>query len=223
VVVEPDPTISFPPPAKIFTPTPPTLTPTLTPSPQPTATPTPSPTRTPTSAPTITSTPSITLVIPEPPPQPTPLRPQFSAHIFFGVALLVLAAILAIVIRRRPRLTGVLEISKDGEPWKTVDLSTYGRQVTIGSKGQIKLDDDEEEPSIQTIVARLLAERGPDGSVQVVWQHVEEETAEDSMTYRLKHGDREIIGPYRIVYKNFSEQIITEQAFEGGIWNDVEL
>lgn len=217
VVVEPDPATTFPPPAAIFTPAPPSVTPTVTPTPRPTATTTATPTRTP------TSTPSVKLAVSELPAAGKGIwLPTVPPHFYLGLALLATATILAVVIVRRPRLAGLLEISKDGQSYKTIDLSAYGRQVTIGANGRIKLeDDDEASPTIPPIAARLVAERGPEGSGQVIWQPVADATDDETASYRLKHGDREIIGPYQFVYQNFSETETVNELFEGGIWNEV--
>lgn len=222
VVVESDPGISFPPPAAILTPTPSRTTPTFTPTPRPTttSTPTPTPTHTPTLTPT--STLSITVAMSDPPTAKEGIGlPTVPPRIYIALSLLAVATILAVIIVHLPRLTNLLEITKDGQPYKTVDLSTHGRQTTIGAKGRIKLEDDEDNPDIPSIAARLIAERGPDGNVQVIWQSVEDEADVEAASYRLQHGDREIIGPYQVVYQNFSETETVNELFEGGIWNEV--
>ncbi|GIK43868.1 MAG: hypothetical protein BroJett011_77010 [Chloroflexota bacterium] len=225
VIVENSPGIPLLPPAHIFKQIPLQITATFTPTSQPAVPPTvasnsiSTPTPTPTLIPPVTATPAITVLVslpsPEPGVWPLPLP------LFLGLVLLIVAVILILIIIRRPKLTGVFEITKDGEPWKTVDLSAYGQATTIGPKGRIGLEDDEDNPTLPDIVARLIAERGPDGSMQLIWEPVEQDGHLVASVYQLRHGSEEMIGPYRFVYQNFSEIEPIEELLAGGILNEI--
>jgi hypothetical protein len=130
-------------------------------------------------------------------------------------------ALLARSIINRPRLAGVLKINQDGEFWKVVDLSSCGQEVTVGREGQIKLDDDKENPTIPTIVARLIAQRDADGILQVIWQNAGDDLDLEANSHRLNHGDVEVIDRYRVVYENFGQTETAEDLLDGGIWNEI--
>lgn len=190
----------------------------------PTVTPMAEPTKTATALPYLTATATPSPVISTEGPLQTALSGLISLppRILVVLALFVLFMVdlIALLIIRRLRLTGVLVITKEGQTWTTTDLYRYGRRATLGRKGQIRLEDDEDNPTIPDIAATLITQRDADGNVLVLWQPM----AEDSETapYQLTHGHMEEIGPYRITYKNFS-QVTTNQAIEGGIWHEFEL
>jgi hypothetical protein len=209
-----EPPSLLPPPAAITPLTSPTMAPTATAAP--TATSTVVPTRAPTATPPAVSSPP-----PVATSSPSAFQPR---HILLGLALFVGAIVLALLARsiiNRPRLAGVLKINQDGEFWKVVDLSSCGQEVTVGREGQIKLDDDKENPTIPTIVARLIAQRDADGILQVIWQNAGDDLDLEANSHRLNHGDVEVIDRYRVVYENFGQTETAEDLLDGGIWNEI--
>ena len=221
VIINPSASDTLPPTANIVMPTPLTVGPTSTLSISPTL----SSTNTPAPTSTIIPTPAIFLPTPEPEPRFTSLLPESPPplNIILGLILLNIATSLGLWMFRRPRLNGVLKIIKNGEPWKTVDLSAYGRRVTIGDKGQIKLEnDDEENPTLPAVAVRLVARRGAEGNVHIIWESVEDDADLEPVSHQLQHGDVEFVGSYRFEYENFSEIPEIEDSLEGGIWNEVQ-
>ncbi|MEW5957682.1 MAG: hypothetical protein AB1801_08165 [Chloroflexota bacterium] len=225
VIVETSSGVLLPPPAHIYKPLPPQAASTFTPTPPTTATPTVIPTSTSPPPTPLAATARSTPLAASPASTPTPGHSAWPLPVpprmVSGLVLLVVATLFIQVISRRPKLPGVLEIAKDGEPWKTVDLSAYGPTVTIGRKGRIELEDDEDHPTLPALVARLRAERDPDGSVRLIWQPVEEDGQWEAGSYQLTHGGEEVIGPYRLVYQNFSQTETPEDLLAGGIWNEI--
>lgn len=226
IIVEASSTASLPPKAEVYQEEV-VATATALPTSSPTVTPTVPPTNTPMATATATATVTHLAVIPavEPSPAAPPNLGSPVPRWLLPISLLALSLTgFILLILRQSRLVGVLVITKDGQPWRTIDLARYRRRVTVGRKGRIRLEDDEDQPTIPNLWAVLFAQRDQAGRVQVMWQPLtEEDETNDIPAYPLTHGHVEEIGPYRIVYKNFSEQIVTQHSFEGGIWNDVEL